>query len=174
MAKELHPGHYIGRILNYGLREGKQFTVTAVIEFEFKDTEGDSHRCAWYGSFSGEAKKHTLKALLVTGLQKSVSDLALGPQGGALNTQKEYSIEVKAEVYNGKTYYKIAWINPVGLTGLLSRADAIVRMQGLNLDGEIAMLRSQMGTPQPSQPAPRPEPAQQQVENIRSFDEIPF
>lgn len=171
MAKELHPGHYIGRILNYGLREGKQFTVTAVIEMEFKDSEGDLHRCNWYGSFTGDAKKHTLKALLICGLQKPVAELAMGPAGNALNTEKEYSIEVKAEFYNGKTYYKIAWINPVGLTGLLSRADAMIRLQGLNLDGEIAMMRSQMGAQAPKQEQPKP----QQVEPPpAAFEEIPF
>jgi hypothetical protein len=172
MAKELHPGHYVGKIINYGLREGKQFTVTAVIEMEFKDTEGDLHRCNWYGSFSGDAKKHTFKALLVCGLQKGVTDLALGPAGGCLNTEKEYSIEVKAEAYQGKTYYKIAWINPLGLTGLLSRADAMVRLQGLNLDGEIAMMRAQMGAAAPKQEQ-RPQ-APQEPENRPSFEEIPF
>lgn len=171
MAKELHPGHYIGKILNYGLREGKQFTVTAVIEMEFKDSENDLHRCNWYGSFTGDAKKHTLKALLICGLQRPVAELAMGPSGNALNTEKEYSIEVKAEVYQGKTYYKIAWINPVGLTGLLSRADAMVRLQGLNLDGEIAMMRSQMGAQAPKQEQPKPQQAEPpQV----PFEEIPF
>jgi hypothetical protein len=151
MSHEIHPGKYLGHIVNYGLRDAKDNGVMAVIEMDYKDSEGDLHRLIWRGSFSGTALQYTLKTLLVCGLDRDAAVLADGPQSGALNMEKEFVITVSAEEYQGKTYYRIAWINEPGLSNLLTRAEAVARLAGLNVQAEIMAMRAKTGynKPQP-------------------------
>ena len=150
MSNEVHPGKYLGHIVNYGLRDAKDNGVMAVIEMDYKDSEGDQHRLIWRGSFAGTALQYTLKTLLVCGLDRDPASLADGPQSGALNTDKEFVITVSSEEYQGKTYYRIAWINEPGLSNLLTKAEAVSRLAGLNVQAELMAMRAKTGyKPQP-------------------------
>ena len=159
MSIEIHPGKYMARIVNYGLRDSKNNGVMALVEMEYKDSEGDPHRVLWRGAFAGQATQYTLKTLLICGLDRDVSAMADGPESGVLNLQKDLMITVEPEHYEGKTYYRIAWINEPGLSNLLSRAEAAQRLNGMNIQGELAALRKATGY------KPKPEP---------KLDNIPF
>ena len=158
MSKEIHPGKYLGQIVNYGLRDAKDNGVMAVIEMDYKDSENDPHRLIWRGSFSGTALQYTLKTLLVCGLDRDAAALADGPQSGALNMEKEFVITVSAEEYQGKTYYRIAWINEPGLSNLLTKAEAAQRLSGMNIQGELMALRKSTGY--------KPKAAEPKMENL--------
>lgn len=138
-------GQYIGKIINYGLQETKSGSVMAVIQFEFLDAEHKKHKLSWRGSFNGKALEWTLKTLLICGLYgNDPTIMADGPPSGALNMQKEFSITVKSEIgHDGKSYYKIAWINEIGFSNLLNKASAVAKLGDLR--AQIAALRKDTG-----------------------------
>lgn len=141
----MNDGQFIAKISNYGLQETKNGNVMAVVQFEFEDHEHKRHKLSWRGSFNGGALEWTLKTLLICGLYgNDPTILADGPQSGALNTEKEYNITVKQEIGpDGKSYWKVAWVNEVGFSNLLSKAGAVAKLGDLR--GQVAALRKETG-----------------------------
>lgn len=153
----------IGKISNYALQETKAGGVMAVVQFEFLDDDGQRHKLSWRGSFTGGALEWTIKTLLICGLQgNDPTVMADGPSSGALNMDKDYSLTLKNEVgTDGKTYWKVAWVNPVGFSKSLDRASAVSRLGDLR--GQIASLRKETGYDK-----------KQEVVKEEKLEEIPF
>jgi hypothetical protein len=66
---DIREGTYRGKILDYGVTTTKNGVPQAAIKFGLKTPEGD-RVLTWYGGFSGESTKWTIKALLTCGLSK--------------------------------------------------------------------------------------------------------
>lgn len=97
---------YRATIVSHAISETKAGDPQAVITLSY-DSDGPKS-ITWYGSFKEKALPHTLKALLVCGLQGN-------NPSGALEIGKEVYITIGDEAgSDGKMRTKVKWINPVG------------------------------------------------------------
>ena len=74
-----------------------------------------------------------------------LSVLARGPEGEALEFNKELLVTVHHETYEGKTRAKIKWINLIGGDKFKSIAVDEAKRHTLNLNGFVAQRRQQLG-----------------------------
>ena len=141
----MNEGQFTAKISNYGLQETKNGNVMAVVQFEFEDSESKRHKLSWRGSFNGGALEWTLKTLLICGLTgNDPTVIADGPSSGVLNMEKEFNITIKHEIgTDGKAYWKVAWVNEVGFSNLLTKAGAVAKLGDLR--AQVAALRKETG-----------------------------
>lgn len=145
---EIKPGYYNGKIVKYGIGKTQSGNPQAMIQFQFQTPDGQSHTLTWYGSFSEKAKKFTIDALLRCGLRvDNISILANGVESGALDTEKELSLDIRKEKGDdGKERLKIAWVNEIGSSAfknIIPQVEAMSLLQGLEAD--VAMRRAETG-----------------------------
>lgn len=103
-------------LLDEGTYRGKGFSATLCrsgngseqVAIEFELLEMDGYKMTYFGSFTGGALEHTVKALRACGWSgQDLSDLT----GIDAN---EVTLVVGHHEYNGKTTARINWVNPVG------------------------------------------------------------
>lgn len=139
---------YTARIKDYGIGTTKAGDPKAMVMFTFKDENGTSVDMTWSGSLrEGRAREITIDALLVCGLKgNDLSKLAQGAESGVLDLNRDLSITVEEEEYNGKTYKKIKWINAPGGAGFRDIDPSTVKkLTGMNLSGDVEARRKQSG-----------------------------
>lgn len=144
--KEIKAGVYTAQISDYAITKTKKGLPMAMIRLVFQDSEKESHSITWYGTFGSEkASEITCEALAVCGwTTNNPADLAKGFGSGVLAENKEISITVASEEWEGKTTMKVKYINPVGGQGFrdkMSQAEAAQLFSGLNLGGVAAAAR---------------------------------
>lgn len=169
---QMKPGTYRGRIVNYELSYNSKGNPQVEVLFEYTDGEGLSgtpHQIRWWGQLTGEkAPAYTLKALQVLGFKGKTDDdfarLADGVEGGMLDLGAEFNLVLEERNKDGKTSIMVKYINdpnfvPGGFKNAMSKADAKVKLGALNLAGQMAMIRQEMGA---QAPKPAAKPALQQ------------
>lgn len=142
----VNEGKYTAKIKDYGIGTTKEGQPKAMIIFTFKDEKGLDQELVWSGSFKeGKAREITIDALLTCGL-KGDNPLAMvgGIETGILNADQEVQIQVKNELYNDKTYSKIAWINKLGGRMFQDKVD-VQKFAGLNLKADVVARRKETG-----------------------------
>lgn len=143
-------GKYKATIEGFALRATNKGDPMVSICFAVKD-EGASHSIYWNGTFGPNAMDFTLEALLVCGLKgNDLAILAKGPAGGGLDMLKEVqvSVEYQENQRDGKMYPTVKWINEgsgARFNNVLPEAEAVTKMRGLNLSGNVAAMRAQKG-----------------------------
>jgi len=136
---------YVGRVVNYGIKETKNGDPEPVIVFQVP-VNGKNRSIYWRGSLKeGKAREITIEALLVCGLStKFLGEMADGPKSNALDTEKDIQLTVINETNDdGKTYAKVQYVNEVGgmLRNILSRQEAVTKISTLkSLAADIADL----------------------------------
>lgn len=145
----MKPGRYTGYIRNYGLGENKSGMPNVWINFDVKDTNGDTYGYTWFGSLKeGRAREITIDALLACGLTgNNLENLKSGIEGGALDQTQGVELHLEEETWDGKTRLKVKWINKQGGMKFdkLASENAAKKMKGLNLDAEVAARRKETG-----------------------------
>jgi hypothetical protein len=139
-------GRYSAVVKDYGISETQAGDPQVFIAFDVAHGEG-TETLTWFGSLKeGKAQEITLKGLLAAGFTgKDVSELADGPDGGALPLGIEVSLVIENEEYEGKTRTRIRWVNKPG-SGGVQRADATTakaKLAKLGLAGKIAQVKAQ-------------------------------
>ena len=140
----INEGKYRARALGGTLGETKKGDPQVEVKFDVQFEDGNKPM-TWRGSFNGDAKKITLKALLVLGLKGEPGDLIDGPAGNALPVGREANLVIANEPYEGKEFYKIQWVNKIGGGMEINRADAgaaRAKLAKLNLSGELAKIKA--------------------------------
>ena len=123
----MEPGTHSVKIKTYGVAPSKSGAVNVVLQFE--DEAGQT--ISSYKSFSEKAIKYTFSDLETCGLTKEnatkIEMMAAGIESGILDHEKELSIVVENDTYEGVTRAKVKWINePGGLQNVVSVAEAKV------------------------------------------------
>ena len=131
-------GTFTAKIKDYGISETKAGDPQIFIGFEYM--ENDIQRnMTWFGSLKdGKGREITFGALRNCGFSgKSFYDLAEGSDSGLLDNNRELSIVIQPNEWEGKTTMRISFINiPGAVRSKLSKIDAIDKMKGMNLEGD--------------------------------------
>jgi hypothetical protein len=105
------PGRYKAVIVEHGITETKNKDPQAAIRFGIETKEHGYRELVWFGSFKQLALEHTLKALVVCGLDGT-------NPAGPLEIGKEVSITVEIDKnHEGKERNVVRWINSLGGVG---------------------------------------------------------
>lgn len=115
--EDLAQGRYLAQVEEWKIDESKN---KKTLQITVKFNVAGSHVYYWTGSLEGsdKAKEITAKALRAMGFtSNNPEDLLLD---NALDTQKEVNVTLEYEMYEGKTYPKIKWVNEVsdGMQGM--------------------------------------------------------
>lgn len=141
-------GRHAAKVTDYGISETKAGDPQVFVTFDVTFPTGEA-RMTWYGSFkAGKAQEITFKALQELGLTGKVTDLSLGPDGGALLLGTEASVVVEEENrQDGQgTWFRIRWVNrPGNQAGAVQRSDAgaaKAKLAALGVDGAMAKFKA--------------------------------
>lgn len=150
MAKQVTAGKYIARVLNYGIGNTKAGDPQAIVQFQFKDNDGDQHSLTWFGSFKEKALPYTLDALLYCGMKgNDPAELAQGIDGGALDLNQEVQIVVEEQTDDkGRVVPKISWVNRLGgnaFKNAITFDQAKSKLAAMNLKGAVMARRAETG-----------------------------
>lgn len=108
-------GKHRAKARAWGFGKTNNGSIQIGIEFDFLDIPGKT--MPYYGSFSGNATEHTLKAMRACGWAgEDLTDLT------GLDTN-EVSLTVDWDEYQGKRTLKVKWVNPAGGIGFKERVD---------------------------------------------------
>ena len=165
MNTEMKPGIYPGKVLDYGIFQGKDITKShAKVVFEVSNASAsevlpEPVKFEWNGYFTGGAKEITMKTLVDTfGFNgASLAELNDGIGSKKINEEVSYDLDLQIEEYQGKQRLKIKYVNLPGASRRaerLSRDEAMLVVAGLNLDAELIALRQKS----PAKPAGAPPP----------------
>ena len=164
MSTDLVPGKYKAKIVDYGIGETKSGVPSVNVRFQFGDNS-----LTWSGYLSeGKARQITVENLTRMGFTDvdRMADLTDGVLSGLLDTNKELEIDVQSEVYEGKTFLKIKWINELGFRNSMSKDAFKAKLAGMNIKGTFALVKENQKAKGISSSAKKTD---QQV-----IDEIPF
>lgn len=156
-------GRHSAKITDYSVSESQAGDPMLQVRFKFKgNDDGSDCEWNWYGSFKeGKAREITLKALVVMGfVGDEFEKLCDGPVSNCLDMNKEVSIETGNEEYNGKTSYRINWVNEPGggaMRDAMDKGKAKIKFGGMNLKAEMMSIRQ--GAPKPVATAAPVNPA---------------
>ena len=150
----IKPGTYTARIVDYGICATKAGAPQARVTLEFME-DGQKRQLTWFSGFGDKQIKHTLKALVICGLNCAIEELADGLDCNGLDLTKDVAIIVEHDTYEGKVSAKVCWINaPAGdkFGKLMDKGSVKAKLGALNLKGELAAIRNELGV----KPAPKP------------------
>jgi hypothetical protein len=157
---------------------GIDFVVTAQLDgSEWVDWSGyDEHRVSgdfWVVKKTGQPNIDTVKRLAeVLGWNGSLSAVATSKPPDVV-----VQITVKAEDYNGRTYFKVAWLNTEDYVPSFGCSEEEVRGLDAQFGSLLRAAAGSKGTPppkaSPKKPAP-PPPAEAEEPKKADFDESPF
>jgi len=135
----VNAGTYTAVVKEHAISETKSGNPQAVIKFGFV-SDGAPVTLTWYGSFSEKAAPHTLKALVVCGLQGN-------NPAGALEIGKEVSIVVEEEEGDdGKARMKVRWVNSLHAIKAVIPQDA-AKAKLASLEGAVMLARKNLNIP---------------------------
>lgn len=173
----LSPGTYKAKVHSYAIRPIKtgenKGKPAATIKFITAD-EGEF--VYWQGTFAERAKSFTFDALYHCGLKSpnKIADLALGSDGGALDTEVAVEITVVNEINDkGETYAKVAWVNPeggMGFQNVMQRDEFAGYVTSMGLTGAFLEIAQKYNIISGGR---KPEPVKQRDEQV-PLEEIPF
>lgn len=136
------PGKYLARVVSYGIPEPKPGKMPSVVlTFEFEE-DGKKRQLTWFGSLSEKAIEHTAKSLIIAGMKSDMLSTLCEP--GAFH-EKDVSITVEHDTYEGKTRSRVKWINEPGSAQFKSLRPEVVNSQFGNLTGYMKATRKEMG-----------------------------
>lgn len=151
----IQPGWYDAKILDYGIKATKSGAPQVTVTFGVKSGDKE-HRLYWNSSFTEKALKFTLKALVNMGLSTAVEEMADGPSSNALDMTKSVRVEVEHNTYNNETTARVCSVaksSGDNFRALMSKTDVRAKLGSLNLKGELAAVRNELGI-KPTSPAP--------------------
>jgi hypothetical protein len=136
----------LAKIINYGVSLTKDNDPCIIVNFKTKVSETDYVDMMWQGPLKeGRAREITIDALIALGLRDgNLNSIA---RNAGLDKEKTVELSIEDEYYNGKSFKKIKWINEVG-TGakqLLAANDAVLKLAGLNLEGDVLFRLQEKG-----------------------------
>lgn len=142
-------GRYNARVVSYGVpdvEEGK--TPAVALTFRFLE-DGQDRELTWYGYLSSKAVDMTMKALITAGFRGD-NMRALGEPEAF--EDKEVSIVVEHETFEGKTRAKVKWINELGGAGFKALAPEVVEAKFGALNGALRAARAEVGRTKTARP----------------------
>jgi hypothetical protein len=120
----IEPGTYTAKIVDYEIEFSSQGNPQVVLLFQ---VEGTTDRIRWYGHLTEKAKNRTYDTLELCGFRgTSLDDFCGGVASRIIHPidmKTPFSIVVENEQYQGKTYTKVKWINRIGGSAHLGKAD---------------------------------------------------
>ena len=131
-------GRFKAVVVEHGITETKSKDPQAAIRFGF-DTKDGYRELNWFGSFKGGALEHTLKALVVCGLEGT-------NPAGPLEIGKEVSITVEIDKNpEGKDRNIIRWVN--SFSGIGKKIDGLTATAKLDQYSSAVMaLKEKLGS----------------------------
>jgi hypothetical protein len=176
----MQPGIFKARIVNYQISNNKKDNPQVEVLFEFVDGDGlsgTSHQIRWWGQLTEKAMPYTFKTLATLGYkgetQEDFYKLSDGVEGGMLDLGVEVELVLENETKDdGKTFVKIKYINAAnrGFKNGMTRAEAKVKLGALNIAGQMALARQELGIKnEPKRPV---SPAAKV--NETDLDDLPF
>lgn len=181
MSNQAQPGTYRARVVNYALSSTKAGNPQVEVLFEFS-SGSEHHQIRYWGQLSEKALPYTLKNLVTMGYlgttNEDFSKLADGVESGIMDLSTEVELVLESEPNDqGKSYLKVKWINAPGggFKQGMTRDQAKVKLGTLNLAGQIAMIRQEIGVPaKPKQRFQNVSVAPQQEPMGDDFDDFDF
>lgn len=143
MIKEA--GRYIATVAQYGIAKSTgKGTLSLKVEFQIKEPNENVYWDAW---ITDNTKEKLVENLIETGLLETTdfSDLA---RGEGLSKTKEVEILVVGEENNGKTYFKVSYVNPIGgrqLKNSINTDEAVILLKGFGLNDQIKLAGKKLG-----------------------------
>lgn len=182
MTVEAKPGRYKARIVAYGAKLTQKGEPAVVVRFAFQDATGANCEMNWQGSLAQgndpekSPRKYTVENLRTLGFDihenRSLAPIADGAASGVLDMENEVYVTVEMDTYNGKTFPKIRFINPIGFVGMIDKKTFIAKTAGMNLEADLALYRQQ--SPKPVAAAAKPAARQPDFSGVPVPDDIPF
>ncbi len=160
MSNQIEPSTYRSRVVNYTISTTKAGNPQVEVLFEFSQGEGvnaSHHQMRWWGQMSEKALPYTLKNLITMGYRGTSNEdfakLADGVESGMidLSTEVDLVLENETNEETGKSFLKIKWINAPGggFKAGMTREQAKVKLGMMNIAGQLAMIRQEIGAPTP-------------------------
>lgn len=143
----IQAGRFNGKVTDYGVSASSNDNPQVFVVFDVAFPDGEQSM-TWYGSLNaGKAREITIKALLVLGFHSnSFDDLVDGKDSGAIVLGKEASLVIENEEYEGKSRWKIQWVNSLNSgPKRIESGSAKAKLAALNLDGDLAKIKAQSG-----------------------------
>jgi hypothetical protein len=150
----INAGTYTAKMTNYGIKTTQAGKPQIACQFQIVDNE-EVHNLTWFGTFnSGKGQEITIKTLISvmdlfcepseieSALDKIASE---GSDSGILNMDKEYSLVIEHDTFEGKTRPKIRWVNNAGGSMAfekLAKGEGKKMFSGLNLGGAVAAFKA--------------------------------
>lgn len=162
----LADGTYKGRVIGYGITTTKAGDPRIAVQFEIAEAFDNITTLTWYGNLGSDKQKQlTIDALLTMGLKgNDLKTLAYGitpDREPVLNVVDEFELVLETEVYEGKSFQKIKWVNTPRTNkfkGGLNPQEAALKLGALNLEGLVMARRQAQGMPT-AKPAAKPAAA---------------
>lgn len=176
--KDVQAGKYTAKAVEGAWGKSKEKgTPMVAVRFAF-DNDGSQEHLWWTGYLtntvcpSGKTvSENTFETLALLGYNDEKA-LVNDDNGNPCFTcpehleDKEVSITVEVEDYNGKPQHKIKWINALG--GSIIAGMPVAQVLGsLNLKAEMAAARARLGAPKPKSTTPAIKPE-------TKTEELPF
>lgn len=137
------PGRYTAKVVEYGVPQLEPNQKPhIVLVFEYEETPGVKKRISAYRYLTGGAVEYTLKDLLTCGLKSNSVSSLTRPEAF---WDKEVSIVLEDEEYQGKKRTKVKWINEVGGAKWANMQPMEADAQFAQYDNYIAAMRQEMG-----------------------------
>lgn len=133
----MQTGRFKAIVLEKAVTKNSKDNPQVEIKLDVHFTEFETTSMVYKGQLSDGAIEHTLKALVACGIQgNSVFDPVTAGQ--------EVSVVVNEEEYEGKTRFKISWINkPLSLGTPIPDVEGRVALK--KFEGALAALRQKEG-----------------------------
>lgn len=145
-------GKFKAKLESVAVTQANSGTVGVVLRCRVLGDDGKTFNRDFTGWLSEGAKQRTLDALATVGYQFQNDDLCDVDDINAYDRSAEFMVTVEAEEYEKdgqkKTFEKIQWINPIGsgaVRNQLAKDDAVVKIKGLSLGGDVMAMREKLG-----------------------------
>lgn len=147
----MQTGIFKSKVISSGVsttKDGSPKLAVVIRCFPNAENEDDAFTITWNGFLTEKAHARTLDSLKTMGYlfqTDNMSDLA---EGKGFDKNVEFEADIQEEIYEGKTQIKVKWINPIGGQAnkfMLSKDEAVTKLEGLNIGGMIANYRQNQG-----------------------------
>lgn len=136
------PGKYNAVIVEHGIIENKSGDAQVAIRFGFNANE-EYRELTWFGSFKKGALEHTLKALLVCGVEGAAHDPA------EIGREVSITVDIKPKDEYGDARNVIRWVNKLG-GGMGKKMDGAIAASKLEqYSGALMALKEKLGGDKP-------------------------
>ncbi len=145
-------GRFIATVGSFALfKSPSKGTLGLKVQFNIKEPSETVYWDAWLTS---NTQERVVENLIDTGLleTENFDDLA---KGVGLSKTQEVEVVIVKESNDGKDYYKVNYVNPIGgkqIKGALAQDEAIIALKGLNLNDTIKLAAKKLN----KNPSPAP------------------